>query len=86
MSTNATNSSKNKDSEKGHDQAKLTKFEKARILGARATQISMGAPFMIKLDKSELEAISYNPLEIAKKEFDAGVLNLEVLRSSSRKK
>ena len=30
---------------------KLTKFETARIIGARALQISMGAPILIKRPK-----------------------------------
>ncbi len=82
-----TKPSNNQDVKQGNDDlAKLTKYEKARILGARALQISMGAPFLIKLEKKDLEEIAYNPLEIAKKEFEAGVLNLEIVRSSSVKK
>lgn len=57
-----------------------TKFEIARIIGSRALQISMGAPFLIKLDDAELERISYNPMEIAKLEFKKGVLPIGVKR------
>ena len=48
-----------------------TKFEKARIIGARALQLSMGAPFMIPLSKEDLEKLRFNTLEIAIKEFNA---------------
>ena len=34
---------------------KYTKYETARILGARALQISMGAPFLIKLTQKQLK-------------------------------
>lgn len=57
-----------------------TKYEKARMIGSRALQISMGAPFAVKLSKKELEKICYNPVEIAKLEFDQGVMPLEVTR------
>ena len=57
-----------------------TKYEKARILGARALQISMGAPFTVKLSEKELEALKYDPLEIARKEFDEGVIPIEIKR------
>jgi DNA-directed RNA polymerase subunit K len=57
-----------------------TKFEKARMIGSRALQISMGAPFLIKLDEKDLEKIKFNPLEIAKMEYSAGVIPLVVKR------
>jgi len=59
---------------------KHTKYEMARILGARSLQISMGAPFLIKLNKKDLEEIKYNPIEIAKKEFAEGVIPITVKR------
>lgn len=57
-----------------------TKYEKARLIGARALQISMGAPFLIKMSDEELKKISYNPVEIAKLEFEKGALNMDVKR------
>ena len=57
-----------------------TKYEKARLIGARALQISMGAPFLIKLSDDDLKKINYNPIEIAKTEFEKGVLNIDVKR------
>jgi DNA-directed RNA polymerase subunit K len=44
---------------------KFTKYEVARILGARALQVSMNAPILIKLSKEEMEAVNYDPLRIA---------------------
>ena len=41
------------------------------MIGSRALQIGMGAPFLIKLSEKDLEDINYNPVEIAKKEFEA---------------
>ena len=57
-----------------------TKYEQARIIGARALQIAMGAPFMIKLNEKDLEKIGYNPVEIAKMEFKEDVIPITVKR------
>ena len=65
---------------KEDDQSKFTKYEKARILGSRALQISMGAPYLVKISKKQLEELKYNPLEIAKLEFEAGVVPITVVR------
>lgn len=64
------------------DGEEFTVFEKARLIGSRALQISQGAPLMIKLSEKELEALNYNPIEIAKKEFAEGKLPLTVRRPS----
>jgi len=66
--------------QKAVEKIQFTKYEKARILGSRALQISMGAPYLIKLSKEELEALKFNPLEIAKLEYDAGVIPITVTR------
>ncbi len=50
-----------------------TRFEKARIIGARALQIAMGAPVLIETDKKD-------PLEIAREEFEKGVIPITVKR------
>ncbi|MAG91848.1 DNA-directed RNA polymerase subunit K [Candidatus Woesearchaeota archaeon] len=55
-----------------------TKYEQARIIGARALQISMGAPFMIKLTEEELHNIGFNTVEIAKREFEQGVIPIAI--------
>jgi DNA-directed RNA polymerase subunit K/omega len=59
---------------------KLTRFEKARIIGARALQISQGAPFYLELKDKDLEKIGYNPIEIAKLEFEKDLLPMTVKR------
>ena len=57
-----------------------TKYEHARIVGARALQISMGAPTLIKLTNEDLEKMAYNPVEIAKMEFSQGLIPIDVKR------
>ncbi|HLC85001.1 MAG TPA: DNA-directed RNA polymerase subunit K [Candidatus Nanoarchaeia archaeon] len=57
---------------------KQTRFEKARILGARALQIAMGAPFLVKLSEEELENIKYNPIEIAKIEMAKDLIPITI--------
>lgn len=56
----------------------LTRFEKTRIISARALQISMGAPILIK-------TAHYDAMEIAKLEFESNVLPITVKRSLPRK-
>jgi len=57
-----------------------TKYEKARMIGSRALQISMGAPYLIKLSKKDLEKLKYNPIEVAKLEYEKGVLPIAIRR------
>ncbi|MBU1704490.1 MAG: DNA-directed RNA polymerase subunit K [Nanoarchaeota archaeon] len=59
---------------------KFTKYERARMIGARGLQIGMGAPFLVKVTEEDLKAIGFNPIEIAKREFEAGVLPITVRR------
>lgn len=62
------------------EQGDYTKYEMARMIGSRSLQISMGAPFLIKLTPKKLEELSYNPVQIAKLEFREGVLPITVKR------
>jgi len=64
----------------------LTKYEKARIIGTRALQISMGAPFLMKLSEKDLEDLRYNPIEIAKKEFEKGIIPITIKRPQVNEK
>jgi DNA-directed RNA polymerase subunit K/omega len=57
---------------------KLTQYEKARLIGARALQIAMGAPILIKLSKEDFKKINYNPIEIAKMELKKQVLPISI--------
>ena len=59
---------------------RLTKYERARLIGARALQISMGAPILVEMKKEDFEGVNYDPVKIAKIEFDKGVLPIVVKR------
>jgi len=56
----------------------LTKYEQARVLGARALQISMNAPLLIKIEKEDLEKINYDALKIAEIELNSDILPISV--------
>ncbi|OGI15328.1 hypothetical protein A3K63_05410 [Candidatus Micrarchaeota archaeon RBG_16_49_10] len=43
---------------------RLTRFEVARIIGARSLQISLGAPLLVKAEKGE-----FDPIMLAEREF-----------------
>ena len=58
----------------------FTKYEKARMIGSRALQIAMGAPFLVKLDEKDIERLGYNPVEIAKIEFEQGIIPITIKR------
>lgn len=58
----------------------FSRYEKSRILGARALQIAMNAPLLVKIDKKELERIHFDPLKIAEAEFDSKILPISVNR------
>lgn len=60
-----------------------TKYEKARIIGARALQIAMGAPFLIKLSKKDLAGLKFNPIKIATLEFEKDVLPITIKRPAT---
>jgi DNA-directed RNA polymerase subunit K len=66
-------------------QEKYSKYEKARLIGARALQIAMGAPMQVKLEEKDLEKIRFNPIEIAKMEFDKGVIPIDIKRVVGKK-
>jgi DNA-directed RNA polymerase subunit K len=56
----------------------LTRFEKARVIGARALQLASGAPPLIELPENLI-----NPIKIAYMEFDKSVIPLVVIRKNS---
>lgn len=64
----------------------FTKYETARILGARALQIAMDAPLLLKIEKDNLEKMGYDPLKIAELEFKSGVLPITVKRPLPERK
>ena len=66
-------------------QEKFTKYEIARIIGARALQIAMDAPVLLKISEEELKEINYDALKISEKELEAGALPIAVHRPVPRK-
>ncbi len=54
---------------------KLTRFEKARIVGARALQVAMGAPILVE------PSTFSSPIDIALKELESGVLPMTIRRT-----
>ena len=64
---------------------KLTKYERARLIGARALQIAMGAPLLLRLKKDEMAALNFRPVSVAKKELEKGVLPLTIKRPMPKK-
>ena len=57
---------------------KFTRYERARIIGARALQISMGAPVLLEDDSGE-------PIEIALRELNMGIIPITVKRLKKSK-
>lgn len=64
---------------------KLTKYERARLIGARALQLAMGAPLLLNLKEEDFEKINYNPIEIAKMELEKGILPISIKRPMPKK-
>jgi len=54
----------------------FTRYERARIIGARALQVSYGAPVLIDTDQTE-------PILVAAEEYDADVLPFTVDRGET---
>ena len=53
----------------------LTRFELTRLISARSLQLALGAPPLVKVDKS------MTVIEAAKKELEKKILPLSVLRT-----
>ena len=68
------------------EKQEFTKYETARIIGARALQIAMDAPILLKIDSEELKAMRYDPLKIAEKELMEGVLPIAIRRPTPKKR
>ncbi len=64
----------------------FTQYEKARIIGARALQIAMNAPLLIKISQEDLEEIKFDALKIAEIELESGVLPISVIQPLPEKK
>jgi DNA-directed RNA polymerase subunit K/omega len=57
----------------------LTKYEIARLIGARALQLSMGAPPLIKVKSESLSFV-----KVAEEELEQSVIPLSVVHQSSQ--
>lgn len=60
---------------------RLTRFERARIIGARALQLSMGAPVLIYMEAKGTKS----PLVIAENELKSKVLPISIRRENPNK-
>ena len=67
------------------EKIEFTKYERARILGARALQIAMDAPVLIKFDEEAFNGFNFDPLKIAELELDSGILPISVKRPMPKK-
>ncbi len=56
----------------------FTRFERARIIGARGLQIAMGAPVLLDIPEEMVD-----PIEIAMLEFTRGVIPITVVRKEN---
>lgn len=57
-----------------------TKYERARLMGARSLQIALGAPIMVESKPDD------EPIDIAKRELKEDALPLTVRRTKERRK
>ena len=64
---------------------KYSRYEIARILGARSLQLAMDAPVLLKLTKEEEDDLNYDVLRIAEKELESDVLPITVKRPLPKK-
>jgi DNA-directed RNA polymerase subunit K/omega len=55
---------------------KLTRFERARVVGARALQISMGAPVLL-----DVPGTIKSPIDLAELELQEGALPISIRRA-----
>jgi len=60
------------------DAKNFTKYEQARILGARALQIATNAPLLVKISDEDLEKIKFDALKIAEVELNSNILPISV--------
>jgi|TARA_B100001964_G_C14207878_1_gene589030 DNA-directed RNA polymerase subunit K/omega len=73
-------------SDKMVEAKEFSKYERARIIGARGLQISMDAPLLVDMKEEDLDGVNYDPLRIAEKELDSGVLPISVNKPMPERK
>ena len=57
-----------------------TRYEKTRIVSARALQIAQGSPVLVPIPKNITD-----PMEIAKLEWEADIIPIEIKRKETGK-
>jgi len=55
---------------------RLTRFEVARIIGARSLQVSLGAPILVKVEQEK-----FDPIQIAEEEFKECKIPMSIKRT-----
>ena len=58
---------------------RYTRYEKTRIISARALQIAQGSPVLVKVSKGD------SPIEIAKNEWEKGLIPIDIKREEQKK-
>ena len=66
-------------------QEQFTRYEIARILGARALQLAMDAPPLLKLSEDDLKELRYDSILIAEKELEEEALPISIHRPTPEK-
>ena len=56
---------------------KYTRYEIARILGARSLQLAMDAPVLLKMSEQELDDLNFDVMRIAEKELESEIKTIE---------
>lgn len=64
----------------------FTKYERARIIGARALQIAMNAPLLIKITEEDLEKLHFDAIKIAEVELMSGALPISIKKPFPEKR
>jgi len=64
----------------------FTKYESARILGARALQVAMNAPLLIKIEQEDLEKINFDAIKIAEIELNSNILPISINKPFPKRK
>ena len=58
-----------------------TRYEKTRIVSSRSLQIAQGSPVLVNITKNVID-----PTEIAKLEWEAGVIPIDIRQKDDTKK
>ena len=64
----------------------FSKYETARILGARALQIAMNAPLLININQEDLEKINFDAIKIAEIELNSNILPISINKPFPKRK